>query len=415
MPDALIGENSTMQAVIGNSLIATIRPAERPYEVRDTRLKGLLLRVQPSGTMAFYVEYARGKRVNIGRADAITTTQARERAKGILADAYQGGDPAAQRRATKAHTFRSFVDDVYSPWAEENIRTAKATAGRLRSNFPDLQSKKLTDITPWMIEKWRMARLRDGVKPATVNRDLDDLKSSLAKAVAWGLLDTHPLAGVKRSRIDTNPSVRFLTRDEEDRLRAALDAREDRIRRERAHANSWREARGYSLLLDLRRSPFADHLKPLILLSLHTGLRRGELFNLTWRDVDLVRASVTVHGSKAKSGRTRHVPLNREALEVLKGWQKLAEDPEGTVFPARNGGPLTNVRKAWTGVIDAAGITRFRWHDMRHTFASRLVMAGVDLNTVRELLGHSSYQMTLRYAHLAPEHKAAAVARLMES
>lgn len=403
-----------MQAVIGNSLVASLKPAEKPFEVRDTRLKGLLLRVQPSGVMSFYVEYARGKRVNIGRAGAVTPAQAREHAKRILAEAYQGRDPMARRQEMGAHTFNSFVEEVYAPWAEQNIRTAHATVTRLKSSFPDLQNRKLKDITPWMVEKWRMARLKAGAKPTTVNRDLDDLKSSLAKATAWGLLDAHPLAGVKRSKVDSNPAVRFLTKEEERRLRAALDAREERIRQERTNANSWREGRQYRLLPDLREAAFCDHLKPLVLLSLHTGLRRGELFSVAWHHVDLAQANLTVHGAKAKSGKTRHVPLNSEALAVLEGWREQAAGPEGLVFPGRHGGPLNNVRKSWMGVLQAAGIERFRWHDLRHSFASRLVMAGVDLNTVRELLGHSDYQMTLRYAHLAPEHKAAAVARLVD-
>jgi len=83
------------------------------------------------------------------------------------------------------------------------------------------------------------------------------------------------------------------------------------------------------------------------------------------------------------------------------------------VFPAKNGRPFHNVRKAREGALSDAGITKFRWHDMRHHFASRLVMAGVNLNTVRELLGHADLRMTLRYAHLAPEHKAAAVEKLV--
>jgi integrase len=109
----------------------------------------------------------------------------------------------------------------------------------------------------------------------------------------------------------------------------------------------------------------------------------------------------------------RHIPMNQEALEVLQGWQAQTTG-RGLVFPAKDGRPLNNIKKSWTAVLETAGIKNFRFHDLRHHFASRLVMAGVDLNTVRELLGHADLTMTLRYAHLAPEHKAEAVSRLVQ-
>ena len=159
-------------------------------------------------------------------------------------------------------------------------------------------------------------------------------------------------------------------------------------------------------------STYADHLTPMVLISLNTGMRQGEVFNLRWPDVNFDRATVVIHGSGAKSGMTRHIPLNDEALEALKTWHDQGTKT-GHAFPSRDGGRMDNVKKAWAGVLKAATITEFRWHDMRHHFASRLVMEGVDLNTVRELLGHSDIKMTLRYAHLAPQHKAEAVARLV--
>lgn len=401
-----------MQGVLGAPLIKSLKPTERPYEVRDSRLKGLLLRVQPSGIMTYYVEYGRGKRISLGRADVISAQDARDQAKEVLADTYKGKDPVASAKLAKEHTFVTFIDAEYARWAEAHIRTHKATVRRLKQSFADFHKLKLMEITPRLVEQWRSERLKAGAKPSTVNRDLDDLKSSLAKAQLWGFIEAHPIEKVKRTRVDDRATVRFLSGDEQKRLLAELDVREERIKAARDRANAWRKERNYLLLPDLRASSFADHLKPMVLLSLHTGVRYGELANLNWDDINLDRAILTVHGYKAKSQKTRHIPLNSAAVSLLKSWQEQRVDDNSLVFPSRVGGPFDNVRSSWEEVLKSAKIKKFRWHDLRHTFASLLVMKGVDLNTVRELLGHSDYQMTLRYAHLAPEHKAAAVEKL---
>ena len=97
---------------------------------------------------------------------------------------------------------------------------------------------------------------------------------------------------------------------------------------------------------------------------------------------------------------------------MLEHWRIVSGNSRGLVFCNQEGKKFTDVKKAWGAIKEAAKIKNFRWHDMRHHFASRLVMEGVDLNTVRELLGHADIKMTLRYAHLAPEHKARAVEKL---
>jgi integrase len=150
---------------------------------------------------------------------------------------------------------------------------------------------------------------------------------------------------------------------------------------------------------------YSDSLVPLTLLALNTGMRKGELTALTWDDIDIPNKVLTVRAGYAKSGSARHIPLNAEAIAVLRTLRK-AQQGQGRLFD------VGSVSKAWHGVLDAAKIEDFRFHDLRHTFASNLVMAGVALNTVRELLGHGDIKMTLRYAHLAPSHKAEAVAAL---
>lgn len=160
---------------------------------------------------------------------------------------------------------------------------------------------------------------------------------------------------------------------------------------------------------------FADHLKPVVLLALSTGLRRNSLFSLEWRDIDLDNRTVRVRAATAKSGKQYFVPLNDLAFEIITQWHKQCPkiSPGSLVFPSpKTGKKMDNCNTAWEHLLKKANITDFRWHDMRHDFASQLVMSGVDLNTVRELMGHADLKMTLRYAHLAPEKKLQAVKAL---
>jgi integrase len=186
-----------------------------------------------------------------------------------------------------------------------------------------------------------------------------------------------------------------------------------KIKAERDRANKWRNERGHELYPDLNQYVYADYIRPMIILSLNTGMRQGEIFSLRWENVNFKQSVLTIEAAYAKSGKTRHIPLNTEALHTLNSWRRQTDSTE-LVFGNKDGQRFDSIKKGWAGVLTAAKITNFRWHDMRHHFASRLVMVGVDLNTVRELLGHSDMSMTLRYAHLAPEHKAQAVQKLIE-
>lgn len=400
-----------MKANINSTLIKNL-PEGADLDIYDTKLTGFVLRLRKSGTHSYRVQYARGKWLNIGRVGVLKPAEARDEAQKVLGEAAKGNDPGAARRRSKAATLRDYVNNIYGPWVTTHRKDGKATLGRIKSQFDrDMGGTRLPDLTPWSVEKWRSARLKAGIKPATINRDLNALKAAIGRAVEWGYLDINPLTKVKPSKVDDNGLPRFLSDAEELRLRSALDKREETARRERESANQWRATRGYPLMPDLRAVPFVDHLRPLVLLAINTGMRRGELFNLTWKDVDLPRAMLVVRGEGAKSGKTRHIPLNAEAVTVLEGWRE-SSDGKNLVFPGTDGERMDNITSSWGKLVKDAKVRNFRFHDLRHSFASKLVMAGVDLNTVRELLGHADLKMTLRYAHLAPEHKAAAVARL---
>jgi integrase len=392
-------------------------PKAVTYDILDTDDRGFLARVTPKGVISFGIRYsdANGKqcRLSLGMTFPNTTVSAaRAAAKTKLAE-IELGIEVARNDAGKKHkglTLDQFISDHYSDWLIANTKSGKLRAAAIRAAFPALLTKPLTDITAIMIEKWRTERMKGGISASTTNRNITALRGLLSRALDWDLIPKHPLASVKMLQ-EPSGKVRWLSADEEARLRAALDAREERDRAGRDTANQWREKRKYDLLPDLREAPFVDHLKPMVLVSINTGLRQGELFNLEWPVIDFANAIVTIKGENAKSGEDRHIPLNDEALATLTQWR--AQTAGALVFPGPTGAAITEIKTAWSKLLKDAKIEGFRWHDMRHHFASRLVMAGVDLNTVRELLGHADIKMTLRYAHLAPEHKAAAVQKLI--
>ncbi len=411
-----------MKAKLSAQTVRALQPGEKPYEVVDTEVKGFLLRVQPTGAMTYYFSYrnneSRRRRYRIGNSQSLTPDQARDQAILLAAKVVAGEDLQAEkkrrRRAAqlaKSRTLEGFFTHHYEPWAISHRKSGAATIQRIRSNFGHLMSRPMNEINLWLAEKWQSEQLKANKARTTVNRDMAALKACLSRAVEWQVLDANPLAKLRPLHVDQLSRVRYLSTDEERSLRQALVDRDDRIRKKRQSANEWRRARHRALLPDLYTSPFTDHLHPMVILTLNTGLRRGETLQLQWTDVDLSRQRLTVRGDYAKSGRTRHMPLNDEALQALQQWKWCVEAGE-YVFANRDGSPLTSIKSSWSHILANAAITDFRWHDLRHHFASRLVMSGVDLNTVRELLGHSDLSMTLRYAHLSPEHKAEAVARL---
>lgn len=372
------------------------------YRIWDAKVPGLCLRVLPSGTKTFEVHVGRNASTKLGRYPVVTLDAARTRAQARLGDFAKTGEHPRKRKLV---TLSDFLRDRYAPWFNAEHKNGQRNIDAIESQFADWLERPMSEITAWKAEKYKAKRLKeDDVSPATVNRDLVRLKALVAKAVEWQVLKENPLSTVKRAKGESDAIVRFLSDAEEKTLRKALDERDKRAKLRRASGNAWRSKRDRDALPSI--AGYVDHLQPMVLLSLNTGMRRGELTSITWDDVDMRRKIVTIRGGYSKAGRTRHIPLNAEAIEVLKRYRK-QHSGEGRIFP------VLDVKKAWGPLLAKAKIQTFRWHDLRHSFASRLVMKGVDLNVVRELLGHSDLAMTLRYAHLAPEHKAAAVERLV--
>jgi integrase len=390
---------------ITEKTVKNAKPKSIAYDIRDATLRGFILKVQPTGSKAFYAEWARGKRSRIGDAALITVTRAREIAAQRIADAKRGEIPQPQIR-NSVPTLKKFIDTQYETWALTQQKSGADNVQRIRGAFAGFMDTRIDQLSAWAFEQWKAQRKANGTAPATINRDLTMVRAAMNNAVEWGLIQTNPLTTVKALKGADVKRVRFLSDNEEKRLMTALNQREATIQGDsRASTNN--------LLPIANDVTFTDYLKPMVLIAMNTGLRFGELTRLRWIDISLTDAPMlTVQAGYAKTGETRHIPLNKIVRITLQTWKVQQANTSGLVFVTKTGQRVKNLRKVWIGVLVTANIKNFKWHDLRHHFASKLVTAGADLNTVRELLGHGSLDMTLRYAHLAPEHKAAAVALL---
>ncbi|WP_395600696.1 tyrosine-type recombinase/integrase [Pseudomonas sp. B19125] len=400
-----------MKEKLTAKLLGSLQVTGHEYEVHDTTVGGLFVRVTAAGAKSYVVTWARGRKKTLGRVGILTLDLARTEATQYLAEARAHGEPLAVtqgRRGATLPSLRDFIEDTYMPWFKAHHKGHEKTQHTLSNNFAPIMAQRLDAITGRDLEQIRTGWMQAGNKASTVNRKMGSISGVFSRAVEWEYIDTHPLAKLKQLKVDSKGVIRYLAADETKRLRDTLDARQDEMRVERESANTWRTDRHREPLPSLLQLPFTDHLKPMVLVSLNTGMRRGELFDLKWSAVNFDTKTITVAGATTKTSDTRHIPMNKETIGVLEAWkEQVSKSPY--VFPGQGGGRFEDVKSAWLKLLERAQIDGFRWHDMRHDFASRLVMAGVPLNTVRDLLGHADIKMTLRYAHLAPGTKAAAV------
>lgn len=392
-----------MSMVISARLLSSedAKPKAKPFEIHDSRLSGFMLRVQPSGVRTYYARLTSKRRIRIARVGQLTPDEAREQCTQIISNV-RLGRPALSGFIAGAMTLRAFIDEVYEPWLKlHRPRTCAKSMYAVRQHFAQWDAYPLTEITAALIDKWISTQVEAGYKPSSIRRNVESLAGVLRRAVKAGKLERSPIRDVDKPKLDRNPKVRYLNEAEEARLRAALTARDGKMIAASLTPDAQRMRRQRESALSVRI--YGDHLTPAVLLTLNTGMRLGELLSLRWDNVNYRQRVLTLEGGLTKSGQTRHIPLNAEALQVLKAWQAEAPDAE-RAFPFEGG-----FKTAWKALLKAAKITKFRWHDMRHHFASKLVQKGVALNTVRELLGHASMTMVLRYAHLSPAETRAAV------
>lgn len=294
----------------------------------------------------------------------------------------------------KAVPFSALVED-YLVWAERQrcFTSKKYFVNELHGYFADTP---LTALTTKAIEQFQTAKMKEAIKPktkkekkkepakpdiikykkpATINRYMATLKHMLSKAVEWGMVSDEAIKNVRRVKQleENNKRMRFLSTEE---CEALLNAS-------------------------------SEHLKPIIVAALNTGMRKSEILGLTWDRVDLTHGFIFL--DRTKNGEKKELPINGTLRGHLETLAMKNVDGHRHVFHDKYGKPYLDIKRSFQSACRKAGITDFHVHDLRHTFASHLVMAGIDLTTVKELLGHKTLTMTLRYAHLAPAHKVKAL------
>ena len=304
---------------------------------------------------------------------------AREWRQTRKADALRGAI-RQKKDEPKPISFATFAIEYLEQWSK--VTKKESTYIRDQVSIKQLQrvfgKRMLTEITRRDIERYISKRKEDGVTPATCNRELSCIKNMLRKALDWEYIKVNPAWGIKQER-ETPPEFGFLT-----------------------------EAEIHHFL-----SVATPHLQVFFTLAIYTGMRRGELFKLEWRDVDYNQGEqgmITVR--TAKNHDTRYIPMSRIVRQAIERHPKRIVEGKicPMVFSSAAGHPITDVKKGFAGTLKRTGIERhIRFHDLRHTFASHLVMKGIDLRTAAKLLGHRDIKMTMRYAHLAPDHLQAAV------
>ncbi len=280
---------------------------------------------------------------------------------------------------TPAVSFAELAHDALI-YSKIHKRTYEDDVLRMPWLLVDFRERAADAITPQDLEHHlsQMAEERNWA-PASVNRYRALISLIFRLGIENGKVKENPARLVKH-RLVNNARTRWLSPEEEVRLRIAIEARHP------------------------------EHM-PELEIALNTGLRLSEMYGLTWENVNLSQRVLTV--PRSKNGEMRHVPINSAALCALRELRKRGDGAEQVIRNAK-GLPLSDPRHWFETAVRMARIRDFSWHCLRHTFASRLVMAGVDLRTVQELLGHKSIAMTVRYSHLSPAHTLAAVERLSE-
>jgi integrase len=335
----------------------------------------------------WWIEFSlRGNYVHESIPGARTQAQAERAESKRREEIYEGKyDPGKK-------LFSEFVDEIFLPWSTANKRSYREDDQRSVTLKAFFGEKHLRDIKPMMIEKFKRERLATPTKhdtedrprprtPASVNRDLACLSKILSMAFDNELIDSNPMRRVRLLK-ENGSRERFITADEEVKLFAKLTGRR-------------------------------DHIRSVVTVALNTGMRRGEILDLQWEHVNFIARTIFI--ARSKTGKTRTIPMNDIVFEELKALKQDAGTRDFVFSVSKTGVNIDSIKTGWRNACAAAGLVDLRFHDTRHTFATRLRANGVHEWDIRDLLGHTTTRMTSVYTHQTPANLRQAVTTLGQS
>jgi integrase len=280
------------------------------------------------------------------------------------------------------------LSEKYLEYARLNKKpkSAKRNETSIAMLLPLFKGKTLKSIDPLMLERYKKLRKDLGAAPGTINRDIDCVRNMMKKAVEWRFISQNPFTDIKRFK-EKSEKMWILTPEEEKSLLEACQKSPQRKK--------------------------AKYLRDLVSFGLHSGMREAEIFNVRKDHVDLRNSFILV--TETKNNESRKVPVNATLREILT--RRTKDEGSDYIFYNSKGRKLTVLTNAFWYAIKKVGLVRFesektirfRFHDLRHTFGSRLGMAHTDLKTIMEIMGHKTTKVAMMYQHPTPLHKLEAV------
>lgn len=347
---------------------------KRKIDYYDETITGFVLECRRSGGKSYYLRYqdpaGRQRQLRIGAANDLSFEQARKQAIRLRSEIVLGGDPAAKKAKTKAIPIYADLATQHLAHAKTYQRSYYSTERIIENHvLPRWEKLRLDEIKQQDVAKWLAEKRQSGLAPASVEKIRIMFSRSFELAKQWDMYDNNPVKDVPRVKFN-NARERYLSQE---------------------------EAKVLMLACECSSNP---QLKNIIGLLLLTGARKSELLKAEWRNVNLDRRSW--HIPLSKNGRGRHVPLSQPAMDIIGQLPKFDGCPYLLPNP-KTRKPYSDVKRAWQGARKIAQLEDVHIHDLRHSAASFMAGAGIDLYTIGKVLGHESIASTVRYSHLTNE------------